>query len=35
MENILDKIKTVENLEGNLTEKFSLKFNPFQKWARL
>ena len=31
MENILDKIKTVENLEGNLTEKFSLKFNPFQK----
>lgn len=31
MENILDKIKTVENLEGNLMEKFSLKFNPFQK----
>lgn len=31
MENILDKIKTVENLEGNLMDKFSLKFNPFQK----
>ncbi|MCR4828325.1 MAG: hypothetical protein K5864_02575 [Bacteroidales bacterium] len=31
MENILDKIKTVDSLEGNLIEKFSLKINPFPK----
>lgn len=29
--NILEQIKTVEDLEGNLKDKFSLKFNPFQK----
>lgn len=31
MGNILDKIKTVEDLEGNLRKKFSLKLNPFPK----
>lgn len=31
MGNILDKIKTVEDLEGNLRKKFSLTLNPFPK----
>lgn len=31
MEDILEKIKVVENLGGNLKDKFSLKFNPFPK----
>lgn len=31
MGNIVDKIKTVEDLEGNLRKKFSLKLNPFPK----
>ena len=31
MDNILDKIKTVEDIEGNLRKKFSLTLNPFPK----
>ena len=31
MDNILDKIKTVEDIEGNLKKKFSLTLNPFPK----
>ncbi len=31
MDNILDKIKIVEDIEGNLRKKFSLTLNPFPK----
>lgn len=31
MENVIEKIKTAEDLEGNLRKKFSLKLNPFPK----